>query len=70
MVSRTRIEQAHSVKKTDFLSFISNKDFKIEVSLFPKLPQMGNLCPACECGSKLKVKVYQFLKEPLIRKYE
>jgi hypothetical protein len=25
--------------------------------------------PACECGSKLDVRVYKFLKEPLIRKY-
>ena len=25
--------------------------------------------PACECGSKLKVPLYKFLKEPLIRKY-
>ena len=25
--------------------------------------------PACECGSKLKVKVYRFLKDPIIRKY-
>ena len=25
--------------------------------------------PACECGSKLKVPLYVFLKEPLIRKY-
>ena len=25
--------------------------------------------PACECGSKLKVPVFRFLKEPLIRKF-
>jgi hypothetical protein len=25
--------------------------------------------PACECGSKLEVPVYAFLKEPLVRKY-
>jgi hypothetical protein len=25
--------------------------------------------PACECGSKLEIPVYAFLKEPLIRKY-
>lgn len=29
----------------------------------------GICTPACECGSKLKVKVYQFAKEPLIKKY-
>ena len=29
-----------------------------------------SLCkPACKLGNKLKVPVYQFLKEPLIRKY-
>ncbi|HOA38696.1 MAG TPA: DUF3109 family protein, partial [Flavihumibacter sp.] len=28
------------------------------------------LCaPACKLGKKLKVPVYQFLKEPIIRKY-
>jgi hypothetical protein len=25
--------------------------------------------PACECGSKLKVPVFRFLKEPLIRQF-
>ncbi|MDG2086874.1 MAG: DUF3109 family protein, partial [Flavobacteriales bacterium] len=25
--------------------------------------------PACNCGSKLKIPLYVFLKEPLIRKY-
>ncbi|WP_262919132.1 DUF3109 family protein [Niabella hibiscisoli] len=25
--------------------------------------------PACKLGEKLKVPVYQFLKEPLVRKY-
>lgn len=29
-----------------------------------------NICaPACDCGAKLKLPVYKFLKEPLIRKY-
>lgn len=29
-----------------------------------------NICkPACECGAKLNVPVFQFLKEPLITKY-
>ncbi len=29
----------------------------------------GICAPACECGSKLNVPVYKFLKEPLIRKF-
>ncbi|MES2630283.1 MAG: DUF3109 family protein [Bacteroidota bacterium] len=29
-----------------------------------------NICaPACDCGAKLKLPVFRFLKEPLIRKY-
>ncbi len=31
--------------------------------------QWGICAPACECGSKLEVPVYRFLKEPLIRKF-
>jgi len=32
-------------------------------------PRQGLCDPACALGKKLKVPVYQFLKEALIRKY-
>jgi hypothetical protein len=32
-------------------------------------PNMSICSPACKLGEQLKVPVYQFLKEPIIRKY-
>jgi hypothetical protein len=35
-----------------------------------KRDKSGEVCkPACKCGDKLDVKVYKFLKEPIIRKF-
>lgn len=68
------IEDAQRAGALDFKKPISCHLYPIRVSKL-KLHEALNydklkICaPACVCGSKLKVKVYQFLKEPLIRKY-
>ena len=71
------IEQAYRDGKIDWKKPISCHLFPIRI----KLSELGNqeyvnyepredLCKAaCKLGKKLKIPVYQFLKEPLIRKY-
>lgn len=76
-VIKCGIEQAYRDGKTDFKKPIS-------CHLYPIISERGKkndyervnyepreqLCnPACAFGKKLKVPVYEFLKEPLIRKY-
>ncbi|RQO32686.1 DUF3109 domain-containing protein [Taibaiella sp. KBW10] len=69
------IEQAYYDGKTDFKKPISCHLFPIrvvETETFHALnyePQPSLCKPACKLGKSLKVPVYQFLKEPLIRKY-
>lgn len=68
------IEDAHRAGALGFKKPISCHLYPIRVSKLRLHDALNyhkwNICaPACECGSKLKVKVFQFLKEPLIRKY-
>lgn len=69
------IEQAYYDGKTDYKKPISCHLFPIRVvenENFHALnyePQPSLCSPACTLGESLKVPVYQFLKEPLIRKY-
>ncbi len=69
------IEKAYNEGKTDYKKPISCHLFPIRVmesENFHALnyePNMSICSPACKLGDKLKVPVYQFLKEPLIRKY-
>ncbi len=71
------IEQAYNDGKVQWKKPISCHLFpvRIEQSSDGKIDYVNyepreTLCkPACKLGNKLKVPVYQFLKEPLIRKY-
>lgn len=69
------IEKAYYEGKTDYKKPISCHLFPIRVvenENFHALnyePNMSICSPACSLGEKLQVPVYQFLKEPLIRKY-
>lgn len=73
-IAKCGIEDAFRAGKTGFKKPSSCHLYPIR---FQKLHEFEALnyhkwpiCkPACECGSKLQVKVYQFLKEPLINKY-
>ncbi len=69
------IEQAYNDGKTDWKKPISCHLFPIRVKrtksneLVNYEPRESLCSPACVFGKKLKVPVFVFLKEPLIRKY-
>lgn len=73
-ITKCSIEQAHKEGKTQFKKPISCHLYPIRVKKFHELTALNydrwNICePACECGSKLDVPVYKFLKEPIIRAF-
>jgi hypothetical protein len=71
------IEQAYNDGKVTWKKPISCHLFPVRIQLsadgeteYVNYEPRDTLCkPACKLGNKLKVPVYQFLKEPLIRKY-
>ena len=73
-ISKCAIEKAYLDGKTDFKKPISCHLFPIRIKEYQDFDAVNyediKICkPACECGSKLEIPVYVFLKEPLIRKY-
>ncbi len=68
------IEQAHKDGKTDFKKPLSCHLYPIRVGKAGEFESLNydrwSICaPACDLGKELKVPVYKFLKEPLIRKF-
>lgn len=68
------IEKAHKAGAIDFYKPISCHLYPIRVQKLPEVEALNynkwHICfPACDCGAKLDVPVYKFLKAPLIRKY-
>jgi len=68
------IEKAYREGKTDFYKPISCHLYPIRVAQYKEFRAVNyhrwNVCQAAkELGKKNKVRVYQFLKEPLIRKF-
>ncbi len=68
------IEQAYNEGKIDFKKPISCHLFPVRIKEYKTFTavnvQLLDICScACSLGKKLKVPVYQFLKEPLIRKF-
>ena len=73
-IAKCGIEDAYRAGKTSFRKPSSCHLYPIRVAKLHDHEALNYhrwpICkPACECGAKLKVKVYQFLKEPLINKY-
>ena len=73
-ILKCSIEQAHKDGKTDFKKPISCHLYPIRVTKAANFEALNydrwSICsPACDLGKELKVPVYKFLKEPLIRKY-
>jgi len=73
-IAKCGMEEAFNSGKSKFRKPMSCHLFPVRVSKFKEFDALNYesipICkPACDCGSKLKVKVYQFLKEPLIKKY-
>ena len=72
--AKCSIEQAFNDGKTDFKKPISCHLFPIRVKQYSEFEALNyeaiDICaPACECGDKLQVPLYRFLKEPLVRLY-
>lgn len=68
------IEKAHGLGLIDFKKPISCHLYPIRISKFDDMEALNydrwSICSdACTFGNQLKVPVYKFLKEPLIRKY-
>lgn len=73
-IAKCGIEEAYRSGKTNFMKPLSCHLYPIRVSSLGKYDALNyhqwDICkPACNCGIKLKVKVYEFLKQPLITKY-
>lgn len=73
-IAKCAIEQAHKDGKTEFKKPISCHLYPIRIQKYTDFEALNyaewNICkPACECGSKLDVKVFKFLKEPIIRAF-
>ncbi len=73
-IAKCAIEKAYYEGKVDFKKPISCHLYPVRINKYKDFEAVNydkwNICsPACDCGIKLGVKVYQFLKEPLIRKY-
>ncbi len=73
-IAKCTIEKAHLDRKIDFKKPISCHLFPIRIKEYKDFDAVNyekiKICnPACECGRKLEVPVYAFLKKPLIRKY-
>ena len=73
-ITKCAIEKAYNDGKVDFKKPISCHLFPIRIKEYRDFDAVNyeeiKICKAaCECGSKLEVPVYAFIKEPLIRKY-
>ena len=73
-IAKCAIEKAFLNGEIDFQKPISCHLYPIRIKKLPDYEALNYhhwfICgPACEKGEKLKLPVYQFLKEPLIRKY-
>ncbi|MDQ3190645.1 MAG: DUF3109 family protein [Bacteroidota bacterium] len=73
-IAKCAIEKAHSEGKIDFKKPVSCHLYPVRVTKYEGFDAVNyhewEICsPACHCGDKLDVKVYKFLKAPLIRKY-
>jgi len=73
-IAKCAIEKAHAEGKIDFKKPISCHLYPVRIKKYKAYEAVNyskwHICkPACECGAKLDVPVYKFLKEPLIRKY-
>ena len=68
------IEQSYNYGKINFKKPISCELFPVRVKEYDSFTALNyeqiDICkPTCECGAKLNVSVYQFLKEPLTRAF-
>jgi hypothetical protein len=72
--AKCAIEKAHAAGIIDWKKPLSCHLYPVRITKYRKYDAVNyhswEVCkPACDCGTKLGVPVYRFLKEPLIRKY-
>ncbi len=68
------VEQAYAEGKIPWKKPISCHLYPVRVDKYPSFEAVNyhkwQICsPACDCGAKLKVPLYKFLKEALVRKF-
>lgn len=73
-IAKCAIEKAYLEGKIDWKKPMSCHLYPVRITKSKTYDAVNyskwDICkPACECGKKLDVPVYKFLKEPLIRKY-
>lgn len=73
-ISKCAIEKAYLEGKINWKKPISCHLYPIRITAYPEFDILNydrwHICsPACSFGNSLKVPVYKFLKEPLVRKY-
>ena len=73
-IAKCAIEQAYIDGKIKWKKPISCHLYPVRITKYKDYDAVNyhqwEVCkPACECGKKLNVPVYKFLREPLIRKY-
>jgi hypothetical protein len=73
-ITKCAIEKAYNEGKTTLKKPISCHLYPIRIQKYTDFVALNysewDICkPACECGSKLDVRVYKFLKEPIIRAF-
>ena len=73
-IAKCSIEKAYNNGSIEFKKPISCHLFPIRIAEYSDFEAVNyekiKICkPACDCGSKLKIPLFVFLKEPLIRKY-
>lgn len=73
-ITKCAIEKAYLEGKTDFKKPVSCHLYPIREKKFSEITALDynkwSICdPACQLGDELKIPVYKFLKEPIIRAY-
>lgn len=73
-IAKCALEKAYNEGQTDWKKPISCHLYPIRLQKLTAYTGVNyhrwQVCnPACDCGQKLKVPVYKFLKEPLIRRF-
>ncbi len=73
-ILKCSIEQAHRAGETDFFKPVSCHLYPVRISKLSEVEALNydrwHICsPACDLGKELKLPVYKFLKDALIRKY-
>ncbi|MES2426238.1 MAG: DUF3109 family protein [Bacteroidota bacterium] len=73
-ITKCAIEKAYEEGAVDWKKPISCHLYPIRITKYPEFDVLNydrwSICsPACSFGNELKVRVHEFLKDPLIRKY-